>query len=103
MTELKRHQTMRNFVCGAAIIGLLFCAASLQLNARAGAQPGIDATLAREYFREAQTLGEHDGGRLWGVRLNGPMIFADRETRMIVANQADAEGKLTSADGVFTG
>jgi hypothetical protein len=90
-------------MCSAAIIGLLFCAAVLQPNAQAIAPSGIDAILAREYFREAETLGDQDGGRLWGVRLNGPMIFADRETRMIVANQADAEGKLTSADGVFTG
>jgi hypothetical protein len=103
MTELKRPQTMRSFVSGAAIIGLLFCAASLQLNIPAGARSGIDATLARNYFREAQTLSDHDAGKLWGVRLYGPILFADRETRMIIANQADAEGKLTSTDGVFTG
>jgi hypothetical protein len=67
------------------------------------AQGGIDLARARQYFQEARALCEKDGGKLWGVSLCGPMIFADPATRMVAANQADGEGKLTAKEAVFTG
>lgn len=75
------------------------------LNApRAAAQtPAIDANKAQQYFAEAKALSERDNAALWKVRLCGPLLFVDRETRYGVANQADAEGKLKPLDGVFAG
>src|SRR5271168_2909081 len=65
--------------------------------------PPIDLTKAAQYFAEAQQLSAADGGWLWGVALYGPMFFVDAETRAVVANQADAEGKLTQRGAVWTG
>jgi hypothetical protein len=64
----------------------------------------IDVEKAAVYFDEARVLAERDAGRLWGVELAGPMMFADPVTREVVANMADAEGRLESRGaGVFTG
>ena len=63
----------------------------------------IDSTLAAQYFQEAQALCSRDGGKLWGVSLCAPMLFVDRRTRTVVANQADKEGILTKDGNVFVG
>ncbi|MCA1602271.1 MAG: hypothetical protein LC776_11720 [Acidobacteria bacterium] len=63
----------------------------------------IDTTLAYQYFQEAQALCSRDNGRLWGVSLCAPMLFVDRQTRTVVANQADKEGILTKDGNVFVG
>jgi hypothetical protein len=67
-----------------------------------GAEP-IDTALAAQYFREAQALWKEDGGKVWGVSLESPLIFAERKSRRVIANQADAEGKLKAERGVFVG
>ena len=59
--------------------------------------------IARQCFEEARELCTADGGKLWGVSLCGPVLFVDGETRAVIANQADAEGRLTPNDGVFVG
>ncbi len=59
--------------------------------------------IARQCFQEAQRLCEQDAGRLWGVSLHGPILFADPKTRAVIASQADREGLLTQQDGVFVG
>jgi hypothetical protein len=52
----------------------------------------VDQQRAQEFFQEAQALCERDGGRLWGVSLCGPMVFADRRTQTIATNQPAPEG-----------
>lgn len=47
----------------------------------------IDEKRAEAYFREAALLCEREGGRIWGVSLCGPMVFADPATQSIVTNQ----------------
>jgi len=64
---------------------------------------GVDPSIAEQYFKEAKTIADKDGGRLWGRRLGGPMIFVDRGTRSAVANQADGEGRLSRAGSLFVG
>jgi hypothetical protein len=59
--------------------------------------------LARQYFREAASLFARDRGRLWGVSLDGPMIFVDYETRQAAANQPDAESRLTQQGDIWVG
>ncbi|KAB2881250.1 hypothetical protein F9K33_01900 [bacterium] len=63
----------------------------------------IDPVLAHHYFTEMQDIGQKDAGALWGVALNGPVIFVDPSTRTVVANQPDQEGFLSKKDGVFFG
>ncbi|HSE96718.1 MAG TPA: hypothetical protein VLD57_00520 [Blastocatellia bacterium] len=63
----------------------------------------IDTALAHQYFQEARAACLKDNGALWGISLDGPMMFADPRTRSIVANQKDTEGKLTAAGNVFIG
>ena len=73
------------------------------LSVSALAQQAIDLARAAQYFAEAKAASDRDAGALWGVRLYGPMMFADPRSRMVVANQADAEGKLKREGDVWTG
>lgn len=66
-------------------------------------EQGIDVAEAGRYFHEAQQVCAADAGSLWGVSLCGPLLFADPATRRVVANQADAEGKLRKEGNVFAG
>jgi hypothetical protein len=69
-----------------------------------GAQASpIDLAEAREVFDLARRLSEADAGRLWGVRLYGPILLVDPETRFVVANEPDEEGHLAEDRGVFIG
>ncbi|HZQ91019.1 MAG TPA: hypothetical protein VFA60_04435 [Terriglobales bacterium] len=74
------------------------CAASADAQTNA-----IDPDLAAGYIRDLQATSDADAGRLWGVPLCGPFFFVDPETHAVVANQADAEGKLKPQGSVFTG
>lgn len=47
----------------------------------------VDQQRADAYFKEAATICQRDGGRLWGVSLCGPMVFADARTRTLATNQ----------------
>src|SRR5262245_31981756 len=47
----------------------------------------VDSTLAQSYFKQATVLCERDGGKLWGVSLCGPMVFADAATKTIATSQ----------------
>jgi hypothetical protein len=70
----------------------------------AGAQSkAIDVAQAKQYFDEARSICEKDAGKLWGKSLCAPMIFADPQTREVVANQPDAESRLKEQNGVFVG
>ncbi|HEX7861069.1 MAG TPA: hypothetical protein VF773_12120 [Verrucomicrobiae bacterium] len=47
----------------------------------------VDQDRAQAYFKEATAICQRDGGRLWGISLSGPMVFADARTRTIATNQ----------------
>ncbi len=82
------------------LLTMLFFIAPLSSLAQA---PAIDVALAEQYFKEAQTICEKDNGALWGTRLYSPMMLVDRDSRMIVANQSDAQGRLVKKGNVFVG
>lgn len=84
------------------VIALLAILTLLQNRAVAQSSP-IDITLATQYFQEANDLCSRDNGKLWGVSLCAPMLFVDRKTRSVVANQADKESILTKDGNVFVG
>jgi len=52
----------------------------------------VDQQRAQEFFKEAQTLCERDGGRLWGMSLCAPMVIADRRTQTFATSQPAPEG-----------
>jgi hypothetical protein len=58
---------------------------------------------ALKYFKEVEAVCNKDNGKLWGKNLYGPLMFIDRPTRKIFANQPDREGILKEKDGVYTG
>ena len=58
---------------------------------------------ALEYFSSIESICNLDSGRLWGKNLFGPIMFVDRTSRKIIANQADIEGVLNKEDGIYTG
>jgi hypothetical protein len=58
---------------------------------------------ASQYFLSVEDLCNRDNGSLWGKNLYGPLMFVDRVSRRIVANQPDKEGLLKGKDGVYTG
>src|SRR3981081_3932115 len=52
----------------------------------------VDPVRAEAYFNEAKAFCDHDGGRLWGISLCGPMVIADPATGTIATNQPAPEG-----------
>jgi hypothetical protein len=66
------------------------CCAILLLPRLAAAQ--VDPQRAETYFKEAAVPCERDGGRLWGVSLCGPMVFADARTKTIATNEPAPAG-----------
>lgn len=58
------------------------------------AEAQVDQQRAEAYFKEAATICQRDGGRLWGVSLCGPMVFADARTRTVASNQPRPTGEL---------
>jgi hypothetical protein len=63
----------------------------------------LDFDLAQQYFDQASTMFARDGGQLWGISLDGPMIFVDYETRDAIANHPDAEGCLSPQANLWGG
>lgn len=55
------------------------------------------------YFSKVETACRKDTGWLWGTNLYGPLMFVDRNSRRILANETDIEGMLKSRDGIYTG
>lgn len=47
----------------------------------------VDQQRAEAYFNEAAAICQRDGGRLWGVSLCGPMVFADARTRTLATSR----------------
>lgn len=73
----------------------------LLLAAATSARAAIDPAAARGAFGELRAMCDRDAGTLWGVRLCGPTLFVERDTRAVVANTANVA--LKASDGVFTG
>jgi hypothetical protein len=55
------------------------------------------------YFRDIKRICDRDSGRLWGENLFGPVLYVERTTRRIIANEPDKDGILKSKDGIYTG
>jgi len=65
--------------------------------------PVIGVDEADRLFAHARQVSDADGGRLWGRKLYGPMLFVDQATRTVVANEPDNSGVLEPQGGVYAG
>ncbi len=65
--------------------------------------PSLQPEAALRAFELARRLSDRDAGATWGKSLYGPMLLVDPATRRVMANQADAEGRLSATDGVYVG
>ena len=83
------------------IISLIIISAGFLISSFA--QENIDYALAKSYFTEMDSLCSIDNGKLWGIKLYGPTMLVIPESRTIIANQLDNEGKLSEQEGVFIG
>jgi hypothetical protein len=54
-------------------------------------------------FALARQISDRDAGKTWSIPVCGPMLFADSVTLDVVANRADAEGRLQPAGDVWRG
>jgi hypothetical protein len=59
----------------------------------------VNQELAAQYFEEAKTLCEREGGRHWGIRLCGPMVFVDPLTKTIASNMPTPDAERPRALG----
>jgi hypothetical protein len=84
------------------ILGLIICV-SIGRVAQAQSTAAIPADEAAQVFATAAKINARDGGQLWGTPVCGPMFVVDSETHYVVANQADAQGRLRKAGDVWTG
>ncbi|HEU5154108.1 MAG TPA: hypothetical protein VFU03_05225 [Gemmatimonadales bacterium] len=82
---------------------LLIACLSFQAGMVAAQRSPTDTALVRQYLHEADSIAAGDAGLLWGRSLAGPMMLVDRDTRAIMANVGDAEGRLKQAGTVFVG
>ncbi len=69
----------------------------------ADAPSSIDLTQAKAVFATAQSVSDHEGGKLWGRKLYGALFFVDPDTRFTVANEPDPKGVLHARDGLYVG
>ena len=59
--------------------------------------------IAEEYFNEIKEICIKDNGSLWGKSLYGSILFIEKSTRTIIANQPDNEGLLKKLYNLYTG
>lgn len=88
---------------GAALVALAALGASVWSAAAAQARLPIDPDQAAAAFKEAAIVCARDSGKTWSHSLCGPIMLIDPPSRLVVANQADAEGALKPAGSVFVG
>jgi len=71
--------------------------------ALADSPPPIDLNQAKAVFATAQSVSDHEGGKLWGTKLYGALFFVDPDTRYVVSNEPDPKGVLHAEDGLYVG
>jgi hypothetical protein len=86
----------------ASAVALLFGLGALAQQP-APQKPSIDPALAATYFAEAKAASDKDGGKLWGQKVYGAMLFVDEATRDVAANRPDLQGLLKVQGDVFSG
>ncbi len=57
--------------------------------------------LAAAYFKEAEVAAKNQ--KLWPVKLYGPMMFVNEQSRIVYANMPDSAGILRPAGEIYKG
>ncbi|HUF28780.1 MAG TPA: hypothetical protein VMM18_17495 [Gemmatimonadaceae bacterium] len=97
------HASRRTLVVGLRLLLVSMSAMSQAVAAQSACtEPAIDPADVRTWLAEVGGM-DAEAHRLWGRALSGPVLFVDRATRRVVANVADAEGRLTACEGVYVG
>jgi hypothetical protein len=63
----------------------------------------VDHVRAQEFFKEAQTLCERDGGRLWGTSICAPMVIGDARTQTFATSQPPPDAPRRKIMGLLNG
>jgi hypothetical protein len=63
----------------------------------------VDQQRAQQFLKEAQSLCERDGGRLWGASVCMPMVIADARTGTFATNQPAPDGPRSRLIGILMG
>jgi hypothetical protein len=59
--------------------------------------------IVKKTFTDVKTICDKDNGALWGKNIWGPILYIDRETRAIIANQQDSAGILKKVENLYFG
>jgi hypothetical protein len=86
------------FAWKSVVLSLVVC-----LSVRAQSPASIDPAKAAAAFAEAEKVSAKDDGKLWGKALYGPMLFAQSDSRSVVANEDPGGGLLQKQGNVFAG
>jgi len=62
-----------------------------------------DWNQAKIAFNELNVALKKEKGQLWNHSLEGPLMFVNRETRTIIANESDNAGELIKRENLFVG
>jgi len=54
-------------------------------------------------FSELKAALEKESGKTWNYSLEGPLLIANRDTRIVIANEPDKNGNLTKKGDLFVG
>lgn len=63
----------------------------------------IEIEKAATAFSEVTEILKKENGKLWNCSLLGPIMFVDRKTRVVYANELDLAGEFTKMGTVFVG
>ncbi len=87
---------MKKWIFFPALIFLISCQGEIT-------DTYFTAYKAKSYFKEIEEICKKDSGKLWGHYLYGPIMFVDRTSRTVIANEPDKNGLLKEINGVYTG
>jgi hypothetical protein len=68
-----------------------------------GQPSGSNSEQAARAFSELRLACDRDNAKLWNHSLDGPVMLVDRNTRAILANEADGNGVLKKEGDLFAG
>ncbi|MEM9303810.1 MAG: hypothetical protein AAGE01_16960 [Pseudomonadota bacterium] len=81
---------------------IIMALGGLLLVAMAVSARGSSLAASKVAFLSAAAACARIDRQPWPIELCGPMLIADRTSGLLIANQADPEGRLRAVDGVFT-
>lgn len=63
----------------------------------------IDLKQANIAFAELKETLKNENGKLWNLKLDGPILLINRDTRIIISNEPDDKGELIKQGDYYVG